>query len=142
MLFRSLYLGISTVVIALIGMVIAWWRPGWLGSARAVTTARIATVLAPALALFSLAWPIGIGPVPLPVPSIAIWQVAPELRAFARFGVALLVVLLALGAIVIAAIARRGGPVWRHSVIAAALLITGADLATGFPVIKIGRAHV
>jgi len=130
-----LYLGISVLVVALVGMVIAWWRPALLGSPRAVTTARIGSVLAAVLAWFSLAWPIGIGPVVVPVPSIAIWQVLPEVRAFARFAAPLLVVLLAVGALAIAALARRGGPIWRNSITAMALVITGADLMTGLPVI-------
>ncbi len=130
-----LYLGISVLIVALAAMVIAWWRPALLGSARAVVTARIGSVLAALLAWFSLAWPIGLGPVPIPVPSIAIWQVFPEVRAFARFGAPLLVVLIAVGALAIAALARRGGPIWRHSIIAAALVITAADLTTALPVI-------
>jgi len=130
-----LYVGISVLIVALAAMVLAWWRPALLGSPRAITTARIGSVLAAVLAWFSLAWPLAIGPVPIPVPSIAIWQVLPEVRAFARFGAPLLVVLIAVGALAIAALARRGGPVWRNSIIAAALLITGADLMTGLPVV-------
>lgn len=129
-----LYVGISVLAVALAAMLIAWWRPGLLASARAVSAARIGSVLAAVLAWFSLAWPIGLGPVPIPVPSIVVWQVFPEVRAFARFGAPLLVVLLAVGALAIAALARRGGPVWRHSIIAAALVITGADLMTALPV--------
>ncbi len=129
-----LYLGISTIIIALIGMVVAWWRPAWLGTARAVLAARIAAPLAVLLAWFSLGWPYEIVGVPIPVPSRAIWAAANEFRAFARFGVALMVVLIMVGALVIAAIARRGGPLWRNSVIATALLVTATDLATSLPV--------
>lgn len=128
-----IYLGITTVLLAIVAGVIAWWRPAMLGGPRTVRAARVGTVLAPVLLWFSLAWPMAIGPVPVPVPSILVWQVAPEFRAFSRFAVAALVVLLMLAALLVAAIARRGGQVWRYSIVAAALLITGADTLTAVP---------
>ena len=127
------YLGITTVLLAIVAGVLAWWRPGALGGARVVLAARLGTVLAPLLLWFSLAWPMAIGPVPIPVPSIAVWWAAPEFRAFSRFAVAGLVVLLMMAALLVAAVARRGGQVWRYSIITGALLVTGADTLTAVP---------
>jgi hypothetical protein len=127
------YLGIPTVLMAIAAGALAWWRPGWLPGARAVRATRVGTVLAPLLMWFSLAWPMAIGPIPIPVPSILIWQVAPEFRVFSRFAVAALVVLIMMAAMLLVAIVRRGGQIWRYSIIAAALLITGADTLTAVP---------
>ncbi len=127
------YLGITTVLMAIVAGVLAWWRPGALGGARVVLAARLGTVLAPVLLWFSLAWPMAIGPVPIPVPSIVVWWAAPEFRAFSRFAVAGLVVLLMMAALLVAAVARRGGQVWRYSIVAGALLVTGADTLTAVP---------
>ncbi len=127
------YLGLTTVLMAVVAGVIAWWRPQWLPGERSARATRIGTILAPILVWFSLAWPMSIGPIPIPVPSIIIWQVAPEFRAFSRIAVGALVVLIMMAAVLLVTIAQRGGKVWRHSIVAAALFITGADTLTAVP---------
>jgi len=127
-----LYLGLTTIAIAVLGAVVAWRATGSSG-ARLRLAARACAVLAIVLAWFSLASPTTWFDVNIPVPSLWIWEAQPQFRVFARFAAPLMCALLVLGALGIRWVAGRGTTLWRTSIISAAMLITFADLATTIP---------
>jgi len=127
-----LYLGITTVAIAILGAIVTWRATGTLGP-RLRLAARTAAVLVLVLAWFSLASPTSWFGMDIPVPSLWIWEAQPQFRVFARFAAPLMCALLVLGALGVRWITARGTALWRTSIIAAAMLITFADLATTLP---------
>lgn len=95
---RTVFVGWVTLALAIVGLVAAirmWPRIGE-RLRLAVLTCASAT---PVLVWFSLASPSRVAGVRVPVPSEAIFSLVPELRAYARFGVAAFVCLLVLAMI-------------------------------------------
>ena len=127
-----LYLGVTTIAIAVLGAIVTWRATGASG-ARLRLAARACAVLAVVLAWFSLASPTAWFGIGIPVPSLWIWEAQPQFRVFARFAAPLMCALLVLGALGIRWITNRGATLWRTSIIAAAMMITFADLATTIP---------
>lgn len=127
-----LYVGITTIILAIIGAVVTWRATGALGARWRLAT-RTAAVLVVVLAWFSLASPTTWMGINVPVPSLWIWEAQPQFRVFARFAAPLMCALLVLGALGIRWIAARSTVLWRTSIIAAAMVITFADLATTLP---------
>jgi len=105
-----LYVGISTIVLAIIGAVVTWRATGASG-ARLRLAARTAAVLVVVLAWFSLASPTTWLGISISVPSLWIWEAQPQFRVFARFAAPLMCALLVLGALGIRWIAARHGAV-------------------------------
>lgn len=130
---RLLYLGITTLAIAIFGAVVAWGATGTTGP-RIRLAARTSAVLAVVLAWFSLASPTTWLGIDIPVPSLWVWEAQPQFRVFARFAAPLMCAVLVLGVLGLRWIVnRRSGPLWRNSIVAAAMLVTATDLATTLP---------
>ncbi len=136
---RTVFVGWVTLALAIVGLVAAartWPRLGE-RLRLAVLTCAAAT---PVLVWFSLASPSRVAGVRLPVPSEAIFSLVPELRAYARFGVAAFVCLLVLAMIGLH-LALRG----RRAPVGAALgalvgmllvvnLLPSVPISTAYPV--------
>ena len=125
-----LYVGISVMALAIVGAITTWRSP----NPRLRLAARTATVLVPVLAWFSLASPTTWLGIHIPVPSLWIWEVAPQFRTFARFGAPLMSALLVLGALGVQWLAGLSGRRWRIWVIATVAFVTVLDLSSGIPV--------
>jgi hypothetical protein len=125
-----LYVGISVIALAIVGAITTWRSP----NPRLRLAARTAAVLVPVLAWFSLASPTTWLGIHIPVPSLWIWEVAPQFRTFARFGAPLMCALLILGALGLRWLVGLGGKRWKVTVIAIVAFITVLDLSSGIPV--------
>ena len=127
----SLFVGWVTIALAA-AFLVAWAvarRPT--GVER--TSAWIGVALVVAGLVMALTSPLDLGPVEVPLPSEAVFDVAPYWRVFARFVAVVMLGLLILGVLALARVQRRG-PRWLG--VAAPLLaigLSGAELAASPP---------
>lgn len=120
---RTVFLGWLAIALAVTGIALVCLR-----RARVSERVRLAAVTGVPMALvlvwFSLASPTTILGVRVAVPSEAIFDHVPFVRAYGRFGIAVLVVVVMLAAIGLAEIARRRGPTLTWGIGAAAIAAT------------------
>lgn len=117
---RTVFLGWVAIALALAGVALVARRWGEVAQ-RVRLAVLLGVVLTPLLVWFSLASPTTIGGVGIPVPSEAVYDLVPTVRAYARFGIAVLVVVVVLGAIGLAQLVRGRGRavVWGAAAVAA-----------------------
>jgi hypothetical protein len=128
---RTAFLGWLVIALAITGLVMAWRRRRTLGA----TTRLAVLVTLPVMlvmGLLSMASPTRILGIDIPMPSALVYQVLPFLRVYARFGVMVLACALVLAAIALRLITKNRGPLFHHSVIAAAIIITAVEMPLGF----------
>jgi hypothetical protein len=129
---RTVFVGYGTIVLALIGLAYAWFRR----SSFSVTQ-RLAVIsglaLIPVLVLFSLASPTRWGGHAITMPSKLVYEALPYLRVYARFGVAVMAVLVMLAALGLAMLIRNRPEVFQVSIVALALIVSAVELPIGAP---------
>jgi hypothetical protein len=102
----TVFLGWSTIALGVAWVVIAC--RGWHGiSSRMRLMTILAGPLVATLVLFSLSSPYAIGGVSVNTPSYVVWNVVPFLRAYARFGAPVMVVLLTVAALAVNHVVTR-----------------------------------
>jgi hypothetical protein len=121
---RSNFLGYATMLLAIVGVVLA--VRGWASLSRRLRLVVLsAGPLIVVLAWFSLATPTYWGGQRIPTPSGVVFDLAPFLRVYARFAIAVTAVVIVLGAIGLAALVQR-----RHAIVAGAVLVVAVGVAT------------
>jgi hypothetical protein len=129
---RLMYLGWTTVLLAVAGLGL-----GWLARGRLAPRHRTLLVLAPALLgvliVASLRSPYPIGGTEVTMPARLIFDAVPFIRAFGRFIVATIAVVIAIGALGLFLLMHRRSPAARASIAATAVLLCGAEFGMGLP---------
>jgi hypothetical protein len=129
---RTVFVGYLTMLLALAAYVIAWRRRDLLtGRTRALL--MLGAPLVVALVLFSLASPTRWFGLELTMPSQLIFDAVPYLRAFARFGAAVMAVLLVLAALGLRGILRGRTPLVSACLLSVAFIWSFAELPNGSP---------
>lgn len=127
---RDDFVGYVTLLLAVVAL-------AWAVRARAGLTRRVRLVVVSAVPLvavlvwFSLATPTRWLGVTVPTPSGVIFDVAPFLRVYARFAVAVSAVLICLAAVGLAALVPRRRPAIALAVVVVAVGITALELPPG-----------
>ncbi len=130
---RIAFLGWSVIILAVIGLVLAWrWR------ARLGQRVRIAVILAiplvVAMTIFSLASPYPIFGSSVPMPSSLIFDYSPFLRVYARFALFVMAAVLVLAALGLSLLMRGRSFTWRACILSTAIIITAMELPLSLPV--------
>ncbi len=128
---RTAFLGFTTIVLALIGLFFLIRR--WDSTPQRVRLAAIsAMVLVPVLVLMSLSHPY---PLPwpfegstIPMPAGIVFDFTPFLRAFARFSIAVMAVVLIIAAIGLSGLLRGRTQVTAYAIAALVFVFTIVDL--------------
>lgn len=129
---RLNYLGLATVVLALVGLGLALASRG--GTGRGRLAALVAAPAAIVLIVVSLASPTRLAGAELTMPSSLIFDVMPFLRAFARFVAPVMVVALVVGAYGLWRLVRDRAQLWRLTILVAVLLVTALELPSPLPI--------
>lgn len=129
---HRLFVGFLTLALVAAAVGFAIGRPGMFG-ARQRLALLCAGPLVLVLGLLSMASPQTVFGHEITMPSRLVFEYIPYLRAFSRFGIAVLVVLLMVAAIGLHALTRNRGPLWSVAVISCALIISFAELPPGAP---------
>jgi hypothetical protein len=129
---RLNYLGLATVVLALVGLGLALASRG--GTGRGRLAALVAAPSAIVLIVVSLASPTRLAGAELTMPSSLIFDVMPFLRAFARFVAPVMVVALVAGAYGLWWLVRDRAQLWRMTILVAVLLVTAIELPSPLPI--------
>ncbi|MGE0026115.1 MAG: hypothetical protein AB7O78_07555 [Thermoleophilia bacterium] len=132
---RLNYVGLTTIALAVLGVTVALLARRTRVEGPRRTAALIAIPLVPVLVLFSLASPTTVFGHPIDMPSRLVFEVAPFLRAFARFVVPTIAVLLVAGAVGLWWLMRGRGDVARIAIGVTALLLMVADLPAPMPLV-------
>ncbi len=127
---RAAFVGYLTLALVVVAAVVG--VRGWTGLGRRVRLAlATAGPLVAVLAWFSLATPTRWWGIRIPTPSGVIFDLAPFLRVYARFAVAVTAVLLVVAAIALSALARRLRPVPALALLATAMTVSVLELPPG-----------
>lgn len=130
---RTIFLGWVALALAATGLVLVWHR-----RSRVAPRVRAAVALGVPAALvlvwFSLASPTRIWGARIPVPSEAVFDAVTFFRVYARFGIAVLVVVIMLAAIGLGELARGRGPVATWSIGIGAAAVSVLLVAPSLPV--------
>jgi hypothetical protein len=120
---NTLYLGVTVIVLALIGVVASVLRPGLRRRVALASGAMAAAAFAfsapPHVTLFGF---------DVPTPTQLVFDITTTWRVFSRFAMVVMLGVVILAALGIDAIVRRRGPVMRAAMLAALLAVIGADL--------------
>lgn len=131
---RLMYMGAGVVILLVVGIVL-----GYLWRRKLTTTWRALIIVGPPMAvvliLASLRTPYPIAGADVPMPSRAIFEFVPYIRAFGRFIIAIAVIAIAIGALGLRLLMNRFADSGRRVVLASALVLTGFEAAVGLPVI-------
>ena len=129
----TVFLGWSTIALGVAWVVIVWrrWSPM---SLRMRLMNLIAGPLVVILVLFSLASPYRIFGVSFSTPSYEVWRVVPFLRAYARFGAPVMVVILALAALALNYLVTRSTRLNGILIGVGAVLISAIELPVALPI--------
>ena len=106
---RTVFLGWSTIVLAAVWAAIAWRRRPTLDPRKRLMS-MVAGPLILVLALLGLPSPYGVGAFSFRTPPYLVWKVVPFIRAYGRFGVAVMVVVICLAALAVDALIARLAP--------------------------------
>lgn len=142
---RTVFLGWVVVLLALAGITLAIRARQHLHRPLGIAIA-IALPVAVVAGIFSLASPTRLWGLELAMPSSLIFEYLPYLRAWARFGAVVLAAVLIVAAIGLFLIVRGRSKLWGYSWIAAALVLTAAEMplappiGSGPPLVVEGRA--
>lgn len=129
---RLNYVGWVTIAMALTGLGVALWRRSGIDRPRR-TAALIALPMIPVLVLLSLASPMHRFGHDLTMPSKLVFELLPFLRAFARFVVPVMAVLLVAGAVGLWYLLRDRTPLWRMCILVTVLMLSIFDLPSPLP---------
>ena len=130
---RLAFLGWVVIAAALAGLVLGFRARKRLSpSLRALFYAAPPLIIV--LVLCSLRSPYPIGGLDVPMPSRLVFEIAPYVRAVGRFSIAVMAVVVALGALGLHLLTRRREQVGRIAVLAGAIVLTGAEFGFGAPV--------
>src|SRR5262249_14511186 len=132
---ETLFVGYTTLVLAVVAVVLLARRDPRLVEPRVVL---FAAVLVPVAFLLSLAPSYPAGPVTIPTPSRVLAHVTTYLRVLARFGELAGMGLAILAAIALTALAARPGRWWRLLPAAALLLVAVELLPENPPLVDAG----
>lgn len=142
---RTVFLGWVVVLLGLAGIALAIRARKHLPQPLGIAIA-IALPVAIVAGIFSLASPTRLWGLELAMPSSLIFEYLPYLRAWARFGAVVLAAVLVVAAIGLFLIVRGRSKLWGYSWIAAALVLTAAEMplappiGAGPPLLVDGRA--
>lgn len=127
---RVNFLGYLTLALAIVGLV---WGVRRLANTSGLLRSAVLTgpIIALALVWFSLATPTVWLGVTIPTPSGLVFDALPFLRVFARFGVVVAAVVICFAAVGLASVLRGRRPAVQTGIVAAACLITLAELPPG-----------
>jgi hypothetical protein len=131
---RLAYVGLGTLVLALIGGGAALLRRRVEMDPRRRAAALVCLSMVPVLLVFSLASPQTILGAELRFPSELIFDALPFFRGFARFVAAIMAALVVAGAVGLWMLVRRRGELVRVSVVVTAIMVAALDLSAPLPI--------
>jgi len=103
---RTVFLGWSTIALAVGWVVVAWRRWRALPARQRLLT-MVAGPLVVVLVLLSLPSPYRLDGISVRTPPYLVWKLVPFIRAYGRFGIAVMVVVLCLAALAVDALLAR-----------------------------------
>jgi len=130
---RTVFLGWTVLILAAVGLVLAWRQRASLPRRPRIALA-LAIAIAIAMGIFSLASPYPIFGYEIPMPSSLIFDYLPFLRVYARFGLFVMACVLIMAATGLWLLIRGRSVTWRTSVIAAATILMVMELPTSMPI--------
>jgi hypothetical protein len=130
---RVVFLGWVVILLALAGIALAIRYRRHLPRSLAIGMAVAIPVVLVA-GIFSLASPTRLWGLELAMPSSVIFEYLPYLRAWARFGAVVLAAAIVVAAIGLFLIVRNGSKLWRFSWVAAALVLSAAEMPLAPPI--------
>lgn len=130
---RMVFLGWLVIALAIAGIVLAIRTWSTLTS-RDRAAFAVAIPVSIAMGLMSAASPTRIWGYEFAMPSSFVFDHLPYLRAYARFGAAVLASVLVLAALGLSLIIRRRSTLWRYCWIAGAIVFTAVEMPVAFPI--------
>ena len=130
---RMVFLGWLVIALAIAGVVLAVRRWSTLSS-RDRAAFAVAIPVTIAMGLMSAASPTRIWGYEFAMPSSFVFDHLPYLRAYARFGAAVLAAVLVIAALGLSLIIRRRSTLWRYCWVAGAIVFTAVEMPVAFPI--------
>ncbi len=131
---RLTYIGAGALLLFALGLTLGLvWR-------RTLTPLQHALILTGpvmivVLVVVSLRTPYPVGDALVTMPSRIIFEIAPYIRAFGRFVIAIAAIAIVVGALGLRLLMDRFGPIGRKALVAAAVVLTGAEAFFALPLI-------
>ncbi len=130
---RTAFLGWTVLIIALIGLALAWRMRHTLSQRVRVTLALVIPGSL-VMAVFSLASPYEVFGIEIRTPSSLVFDYLPFLRVYARFSLFVMACVLVIGAIGLWLLMRNRSITWRAGVASTAIILTAMELPVSLPV--------